>query len=71
MMLWSLTKVILFVVVISALALGAGLLSESGEVLRLTIAGWEFTIGPVQAVVLVVLYDLPFDDLLLPPNGDV
>lgn len=55
MMLWSLTKVILFVVVISALALGAGLLSESGEVLRLTIAGWEFTIGPVQAVVLGVL----------------
>ena len=39
-MLWSLTKVILFVVVIAALALGAGLLSETGEVLRLTVAGW-------------------------------
>lgn len=55
MMLWSLTKVILFVVVIGALALGAGLLSETGEALRLTVAGWEFTIGPVQAVVLGVL----------------
>jgi HemY protein len=55
MMLWSLTKVVLFVVIIAALALGAGLLSESGEVLRLTIAGWEFTIGPVQAFVLGVL----------------
>jgi HemY protein len=55
MMLWSLTKVILFVVVIAALALGAGLLSETGEVLRLTVAGWEFTLGPVQAVVLGVI----------------
>jgi HemY protein len=52
MMLWSLTKVILFVVVIAALALAAGLLSETGEVLRLNVAGWEFTIGPLQAVVL-------------------
>jgi HemY protein len=55
MMLWSLTKVILFVVVIAALALGAGLLSETGEVLRLTVAGWEFILGPVQAVVLGVI----------------
>lgn len=51
-MLWSLTKVILFVVLIAALALAAGILSESGEALRLIVAGWEFTIGPVQAVVL-------------------
>jgi HemY protein len=55
MMLWSLTKVVLFVVLIAALALGAGLLSETGEAMRLTVAGWEFTIGPVQAVVLGVL----------------
>jgi HemY protein len=55
MMLWSLTKVVLFVVTIAALALGAGLLSETGEILRLTVAGWEFTIGPVQAVVLGVI----------------
>lgn len=55
MMLWSLTKVVLFVVVIAALALGAGLLAESGQALRLIVAGWEFTIGPVQAVVLGVL----------------
>ena len=55
MMLWSLTKVILFVVLIAALSLAAGLLSETGEALRLIVAGWEFTIGPVQAVVLGVL----------------
>lgn len=55
MMLWSLTKVVLFVVIIAALALGAGLLAESGQALRIIVAGWEFTIGPVQAVVLGVL----------------
>ncbi|OYX21035.1 MAG: heme biosynthesis protein HemY [Rhodobacterales bacterium 32-66-9] len=54
-MLWSLTKVILFVVLVAALALGAGLLSETGETMRLTVAGWEFTIGPVQAAVLALL----------------
>ena len=55
MMLWSLTKVILFVVAVAALALGAGLLAETGGAMRVTVAGWEFTIGPVQAVVLGVL----------------
>ena len=51
-MLWSLTKVVLFVAVIAALALGVGLLSETGGAMRVIVAGWEFTIGPVQAVVL-------------------
>jgi HemY protein len=51
-MLWSLTKVIFFVLAIAGLALGAGLLSETGEAMRIIVAGWEFTIGPVQAVVL-------------------
>lgn len=55
MMLWSLTKVILFVVIIAALALAAALLAETGQALRIIVAGWEFTIGPVQAVVLGVL----------------
>lgn len=55
MMLWSLTKVVLFVVLIAVLALGAGLLSETGQALQIIVAGWEFTIGPVQAVVLSVV----------------
>jgi HemY protein len=54
-MLWSLTKVVLFVCVIAALALGAGMLSETGEALRIIVGGWEFTIGPVQAVVLSLI----------------
>ena len=28
-------------------------------------------VGLVTSLVLIALYDLPFDDLLLPPNGDV
>jgi len=28
-------------------------------------------IGFLMAVAMIVVYDLPFDDLLLPPNGDV
>lgn len=28
-------------------------------------------IGFIATVALIVVYDLPFDDLLLPPNGDV
>jgi HemY protein len=51
-MLWSLTKVILFVAVIAALALGLGMLEASGGAMRILVAGWEFTIGPVQAIVL-------------------
>lgn len=54
-MLWSLTKVVLFVALIAVLALGVGLLSETGGAMRVIVAGWEFTIGPVQAVVLAGL----------------
>ncbi|TAG12999.1 MAG: heme biosynthesis protein HemY, partial [Rhodobacterales bacterium] len=54
-MLWSLTKVVVFVVAIAVLALVAARLSEAGEALRIIVAGWEFTIGPLQAVVLGVL----------------
>ncbi|WP_171169402.1 MULTISPECIES: hypothetical protein [unclassified Ruegeria] len=30
-----------------------------------------FLIGVVSTTLLILLYDVPFDDLLLPPNGDV
>jgi HemY protein len=54
-MLWSLTKVILFVLAIAGLALAAAMLSETRGVMQIVVAGWEFTIGPVQAVVLGVI----------------
>jgi HemY protein len=55
MMLWSLTKVILFVLVVAAVALGAGMLSETGQAMRVEVAGWELSIGPAQGVVLALL----------------
>ena len=54
-MLWSLTKVVLFVAAIAGLALGVGMLAENGGAARITVSGWEFTIGPVQAIVLGVI----------------
>jgi len=32
---------------------------------------WLVIIGVVAALVIALAYDLPFDDLLLPPNGDI
>ena len=53
-MLWSLTKIVLFVVVVGLATLGAGLLLESGSALRLAFGGWEFTLGPVQAAIALL-----------------
>lgn len=54
-MIWSLIKVFLFVTLIAALTLGAGLLLDTGGELRLAVAGWEFTLGPLQAVIVALL----------------
>ena len=31
----------------------------------------DYAIGLAAALVIALLYDLPFDDLILPPNGDI
>lgn len=54
-MIWSLIKVLLFITVIAAIAIGAGILLDTGEGLRVAIAGWEFTMGPLQAVIVALL----------------
>ncbi|MCV2882139.1 heme biosynthesis protein HemY [Actibacterium sp. XHP0104] len=51
-MLWSLFKILLFVVLVAVLTIGAGLLMESQEGIRIALAGWEFTLGPLQAVIV-------------------
>ncbi len=53
-MLWSLIKIILFVALVSALALGAGMLMETGGGVQVSVAGWEFDLGPFQIVVITV-----------------
>ena len=54
-MLWSLFKIILFVVLVAALAFGAGMLIETDAALRVAFGGWEFTLKPLQAVIVGAL----------------
>jgi HemY protein len=50
-MVWSLIKIVLFVVVVAGATLGIGLLLEQDGVVRIAVAGWELSLGPVQLVV--------------------
>ncbi|MFT4150733.1 MAG: heme biosynthesis HemY N-terminal domain-containing protein [Paracoccaceae bacterium] len=54
-MLWSLLRILLFVLVVVALAFGAGVLMETGGGVRIALAGWEFTLGPIQAVIAALV----------------
>ena len=49
-MIWSFTKIAFFLVVVAALTLGAAYLAESSQGIRIAVAGMEFTLGPLQAV---------------------
>ncbi|MCC6864248.1 MAG: heme biosynthesis protein HemY [Rhodobacteraceae bacterium] len=51
-MIWALIKVVLFIVFVSALTLGAGYLLENGDRLQITVSGYEFTLGPLQIIVV-------------------
>jgi len=50
-MLWSLIKILVFVTVIALLAYGADFLMESGGGIQITLAGTEYTLGPLQSVI--------------------
>lgn len=54
-MLWSLVKIILFVAIVAALALGAGYLLESSGGVQIQAGGTEYTLGPLQSVIGIVL----------------
>ncbi|WP_289042883.1 heme biosynthesis HemY N-terminal domain-containing protein [uncultured Aliiroseovarius sp.] len=54
-MLWSLFKIILFVVVIAFLALGAGYLLETDGGIRVSVGTMEFNLEPLQAVIVGLL----------------
>ncbi|MGB3316659.1 MAG: heme biosynthesis HemY N-terminal domain-containing protein [Albidovulum sp.] len=54
-MIWSFVKIVLFVAAVTALTLGAGYLAETGGGIRISLANTEFTLGPVQAVVAVLV----------------
>lgn len=54
-MLWSLLKILLFVVVVIGLTLGAGALMETGSSVRLAIGTTEFTLSPLAAVIAALV----------------
>ena len=55
-MLWSLLKIVLFVVIVAAIAYGATWLLEADQGgLRLTWAGYEANLGPLQTVIALVI----------------
>jgi HemY protein len=54
-MIWSFTKIVLFVALVAALTLGAGYLMETGGAVRLTVANMEFSLGPIQTIIAVGL----------------
>lgn len=54
-MLWSLLKILFFVAIVAGLALGAGYLMETGSGVRIAVANTEFTLGPLQAAIALLL----------------
>ena len=55
-MLWPLLKIILFVVLIAAAAWGAELLIETDGEIQLSVAGMEYTLGPLEAVIALMAF---------------
>lgn len=54
-MIWSFVKIVLFVAIVAGLTLGAGYLAETGSGVRISLANLEFTLGPVQMVIAVLI----------------
>jgi HemY protein len=54
-MLWSLIKLVLFVVAVAALAVGAGYLLETEGGVQVTVMGSEYTFGALQSVIAVLV----------------
>lgn len=55
MLLWSVLKIVVFVLAVVALTFGAGYLLESSDVLLITVAGREFALTPLSGVIAGVL----------------
>ncbi len=50
-MIWSLLKVLIFIALVAAATFGANALMLSNDGIRLVFAGYEFTLGPLQAAI--------------------
>ncbi|KEP68488.1 heme biosynthesis protein HemY [Thioclava dalianensis] len=54
-MIWTVIKIAVFLVIVSAVTLGFSHLADMSGGLRLSSMGMEFTLGPLQAVIAVIL----------------
>ena len=54
-MIWSLFKIVFFVALVGALALGVNYLGETEGSLRIAFAGTEYTLDPLQAAIALAL----------------
>ena len=54
-MLWSLIKIVLFVALVAVLAVAASILIESRQDIQIVVANTEFSLGPLQAVILALV----------------
>ncbi|MFC3613367.1 heme biosynthesis protein HemY [Lutimaribacter marinistellae] len=54
-MLWSLLKILVYVAIIGLLALGAAFLMETSGGVQVTVAGMEYTLGPLQSVIAFLI----------------
>ena len=54
-MLWSLLKVLLFIALVAALSFGADQLMHSDQGFQIAFSGWEFSLGPLQAAILLLV----------------
>ena len=53
-MLWSLAKILIFIGAVAALSHGAALLMAREETVMIAVAGWEFTLGPLTAALVLL-----------------
>ena len=54
-MIWSMTKIVLFVIAVAALSVLAAILADTSDDIRIVIAGWEIIMAPVTLAVGIVL----------------
>ncbi len=54
-MLWTLTKILLFIAVIASITFGVEHLLSAGEGIQIIVAGKEYLIGPLMLVIIAVL----------------
>lgn len=54
-MLWTLLKIVFFVAIVAAISFGATLLQNTQSGLRIAFAGWEFSLGPLQGTIALLI----------------